>query len=274
LALPDAEVIGIDAVPEAVACAEELARRVGARNVSFVVGDYLDPAIGGKGFDQVVAVTALGDAGLYPLDPPDAREALSSVADVDGPGLEYRSAGVEGIAGRLVSGGSLLAFDRTPDPSQAVRLGAALLHAGIDLDLRRAGVELFVEEGHTTTFTRFAGVRAEKPSSSGGELAAWMRGVAPPAYGPMWHQELRFEALKASGARLVWGCEIDYSPLSSIVERREIWDHDGQVYGWITTTVRVRDLVEGRTAEDLWREYSAWAGRVAASGSPVRFYDS
>ncbi|HEV7865049.1 MAG TPA: class I SAM-dependent methyltransferase, partial [Acidimicrobiia bacterium] len=70
LALPGAEVVGIDAVPEAVACAEELADRLGATNASFMVGDFLDPAAGGGEFDQVVAVTALSDAGLYPQDPP------------------------------------------------------------------------------------------------------------------------------------------------------------------------------------------------------------
>jgi len=134
-------------------------------------------------------------------------------------------------------------------------------------------VELFVEEGRPTTFTRFTGARSAAPSTSSADLAAWIKGVAPPAYGPMWHDELRFEALKASGARLVWGCEIDYAPHSPMVERREIWDHDGVAYGWVTTTVRVRELIEGRTAEDLWQEYGAWAGRVAATGSRVRFYD-
>src|SRR5687768_17590069 len=69
LALPHAEVVGIDAVPEAVACAEELAGRIGVRNVSFVTGDFLDLAPpAGDGFDQMVAVTALADAGLYPQD--------------------------------------------------------------------------------------------------------------------------------------------------------------------------------------------------------------
>lgn len=275
LAVPDAEVVGIDAVPEAVACAEELAGRLGARNVSFVVGDYLDPAVGGQGdFDQLVAVTALADAGLYPQNPPEGRDALSSVADVDGPGREFRSAGIDRLVGRLSPGGSLLAFDRTPDASQGVRLGAALLHAGVDLDLRRAGVELFVEEGQPTTFTRFAGVRSSAPATMGAELAAWIKGVKPPAYGPVWHDELCFEALKAAGARLVWGCEIDYAPHSPTLERREIWEHDSNVYGWITTTIRFRELVTGRSAEELRKEYSAYAGQFAASGLRVRFYDA
>jgi SAM-dependent methyltransferase len=277
LAVPDAEIVGIDAVPEAVACAEELAGRVGVRNVSFVVGDSLDPAVGGLGaFDQLVAVTALADAGVYPQHPAGSAEALSSVADVDGPGREFRSAGVDRLVGRLSSGGSLLAFDRTPDASQGVRLGAALLHAGVDLDLRRSGVELFVEEGQPTTFTRFAGVRsaAPAPTVTGAELAVWIKGVAPPAYGPVWHDELRFEALKAAGARLVWGCEIDYAPHSPTLERREIWEHDGDVYGWTTTTVRFRELTAGRSAEELWREYGTYAGRFAASGLQVRFYDA
>jgi SAM-dependent methyltransferase len=276
LALPGAEVVGIDAVPEAVACAEELAARIGVHNVSFITGDFLDfDHAAGGGFDQVVAVTALADAGLYPQDPPAGSDALSSVADVDGPGPEFRSEGVDRLAGRLSPGGSLLAFDRTPDPSQAVRLGAALLHAGLDLDLGRAGVELFVEGGQPTTFTRFAGLRppasAEKGTSAGEELAAWIKGVPPPAFGPDWHDELRFETLRTAGARLVWGCEIDYAPHSPTLERREIWDHDGEVYGWVTTTVGSRELVAGRTAEELWQEYGAYAGRLAASGLRVRF---
>src|SRR5437588_4942671 len=164
LALPDADVVGIDAVAEAVACAEELAKRVGAGNVSFLVGDHVDPLVGGGGFDQLVAVTALADAGLYPGDPPEARLTLSSSADVEGPGLAFRSVEVDRLIGRLAPGGSLLAFDRTADVAQAVRFGAALLHAGVDLDLRRAGVEVFVEEGRPTTFTRFVGVRQVDPA--------------------------------------------------------------------------------------------------------------
>jgi SAM-dependent methyltransferase len=281
LALPHAEVVGIDAVPEAVACAEELAGRIGVRNVSFVTGDFLDldsPA--GVGFDQMVAVTALADAGLYPQDPPAGSDALSSVADVDGPGPEFRSPGVERLAERLSPGGSLLVLDRTPDPSQAVRLGAALIHAGVDLDLGGAGVEVFIEGGQPTTFTRFIGVRSSSPETpertpltAGAELAAWIRGVPPPAFGPEWHDELRLEALKAAGARLAWGSEIDYTPRSPILERREIWEHGDEVYGWVTTTTGFRELVAGRPVEDLWTEYSQYADRLAAQGFRVRFYD-
>jgi SAM-dependent methyltransferase len=278
LALPDAEVVGIDAVPEALSCAEDLAKRVGVRNVSFVAGDFVHAGAGGGGFDQLVAVTALADAGLYPHDPPDARQALSSVADVDGPGLGYRSPGVDAVVARLTPGGCLLAFDRTPDASQAVRFGAALLHAGLDLDLARCGVEVFIEQGEPTTFSRFVGVSSGGPpadeAAGGPGLAAWMKRVPPPAYGREWHDELRLEALKAAGARLVWGCEIDYTPRSPALERREIWDHDGAAYGWISTTPRFRQLVPGRGAEDLWREYSTLAGRLAAAGFAVRFYDS
>jgi SAM-dependent methyltransferase len=280
LALPDAEVIGVDVLPEAVDCATELAGRVGARNVSFLVGDVLDPAAagevaGGGAFDQVVAVTALADAGVYPRHPPGDGELLSSLADVDGPGLAFRSPGADRLVERLSPGGSLLVFDRTPDPSQAVRLGAALLHGGVDLDLRRSGVEVFIEEGQLTTFTRFAGVRppaAGRPASAGAELAAWIKAAEPPAYGPGWHDELRLGALKAAGARLVWGCEIDYRPHSPAAERREIWDLGDELYGWITTTTGLRTLVTGKRPEDLWQEFGAHGGRCAASGLQVRFY--
>lgn len=271
-AMPDAEVVGIDGVPEAVACAEQLAVRLGVRNVSFVVGDLADPPGELGGFDQVVAVTALGDAGLYPQHPPAGPEAFSTVADVDGPGAEFRSPGVDRLATRLAPGGSLLAFDRTPDASQAVRLGAALLGAGVDLDLRQAGVELFVEEGHPTTFTRFVGRGSPSPgATTASDVAAWIRSVKPPAYGQAWHDELRFETLRANGARLIWGCEIDYSPHDPMRERREIWDLDDDVYGWVTTTAGLRELVSGRSPEDLWREYADYAGHFAQAGLAVRF---
>ena len=284
LALPEAAVVGVDAVPEALACAEEMAKRLGAGNVSFAAADFAGPAVGSVGtggFDQLVAVTALGDAGLYPHDPPDARRALSSVADVDGPGAGFRSPGVDGVVGLLSPGGSLLAFDRTPDAAQAVRFGAGLLHAGVDLDLRRSGVEVFVEQGEPTTFTRFVGARAGGPpgpeaASAGAEaaLAAWLKRVPSPAYGPEWHDELRFEALKSSGARLVWGCEIDYTPRAKALERREIWELGPEVFGWISTTPRHRQLVSGRSPEELWREYSGLAGQLVSIGFDVRFYDS
>jgi len=282
LALPDAEVVGIDAVPEAVACAGELAGRLGARNVSFVVGDYLDAAVGGAGpVDQLVAVTALADGGLYPQNPPGGAEALSSVSDVDGAGREFRSPGVDRIVERLPPGAAVLVFDRTPDVSQAVRLGAALLHAGVELDLRRggSGTESFIEEGAPTTFTRFVGrwapatTPSPSPVAAQAGLAGWLKRVPVPAYGPGWHDELRLEALKAAGARLAWGCEIDYSPHRPVLERREIWEHDGAVFGWVTNTVGFRELTAGQTAEPLWREYGAHAGQFAAAGLQVRFYD-
>jgi|SRR5581483_6696601 len=286
LALPEAEVVGVDAVPEALACAEELARRLSAGNVSFVLADFAagSDAAGGGGFDQLVAVTALADAGLYPHDPPDARRALSSVADVEGPGLAFRSPGVEAAVGRLAPGGSLLAFDRTPDPSQAVRFGAALIHAGLALDLRRSGTEIFVEQGEPTTFTRFVGALPSgdgdgdgdggDPAAAEAALAAWLRRVPAPAYGPEWHDELRFEALKSAGARRIWGCEIDYAPRSPATERREIWELGPDVFNWIATTPRHRQLVAGRTPEELWRENSTLAGRLAAAGFAVRLYDT
>jgi SAM-dependent methyltransferase len=275
LALPEAEVVGVDATPEAVACAEELAARVGAGNVSFVVGDYLDPPGGGLGeFDQVVAVTALGEAGLYPQHPPAGPEAFSSVADVDGAGAAFRSPGIERLVELLSPGGSLLVFDRTGDVSQAVRLGAALLHAGVDLDLRQAGGEVFVEDGQPTTFTRFVGTRSsEAPAASGAELAAWLKGAEPPAYGEAWHDELRFEALKASGARRLWGCEIDYAPHNPTVERREIWTDGDNTFGWVTTTLGLRELVTGHTPDELWQEYTRYAVRFNAAGLNVRFYE-
>ena len=284
LALPEAEVVGVDVVPEALACAEELARRLDVGNVSFVEADFAAPESDGAGVDgrvdQLVAVAALADAGLYPHDPPEARRALSSVADVDGPGVAFRSPGVEAVAASLAPEGTLLAFDRTPGPGQAVRFGAALAHAGIDLDLRRAGVELFVEEGQPTTFTRFVGARRAGPpdesAAAGAEaaLAAWVKRVPSPAYGPEWHDELRFEALKSTGAKLVWGAEIDYTPRTEAVERREIWELGREVYGWISTTPGHRQLESGRTVEELWREYSTLAGELAAVGFEVRYYDA
>jgi SAM-dependent methyltransferase len=272
LALSDAEVVGVDATPEAVACAEELAGRVGARNVSFVVGDYLDGVDGT--FDQVVAVTAFGEAGLYPQHPPAGPDAFSSVADVDGPGSAFRSPGLERLVERLSPEGSLLVFDRTGDVSQAVRLGAAVLNAGVDLDLRQAGGEIFVEEDRPTTFTRFVGTRSvEAPATSAADLAAWLKAAEPPAYGEAWHDELRFEALKASGAQRLWGCEIDYSPHSPTVERREIWTDGDDAFGWVTTTLGLRELITGHAPQELWQEYSRYAVRFNASGLNVRFYE-
>jgi SAM-dependent methyltransferase len=275
LALPDAEVVGVDVTPEAVACAEELAGRLGADNVSFAVRDYLDPSASGLGaFDQVVAVTALGEAGLYPQNPPAGPDAFSSLADVDGPGAAFRSPGIERVVELVSPGGSLLVFDRTGDVSQAVRLGAALRNAGVDLDLRQAGGEVFVEEGRPTTFTRFVGTRsAEPPSTAAGDLAAWLKRAEPPAYGEAWHDELRFEALKASGAQRLWGCEIDYAPHSPMVERREIWTDGDDVFGWVTTTLGLRELVTGHSPDELWQEYSRYAVHLNAKGLNVRFYE-
>jgi hypothetical protein len=202
---------------------------------------------------------------------------VSSIADVDGPGLEFRSPGIERLVGLTTAGGAVFVMERTPDVTQAVRLGAALVHSGVDLDLGRdgSGVESFVEEGRPSTFTRFTGRRTGAAAPAEGRLsglAAWLKRMPAPAYGPPWHDELRFEALQAGGAKLAWGAEIDYSPASPTVERREIWEHGKDIYGWVTTTVGYRELVTGRTVESLWNEYGGYAGQFVARGLNVRFY--
>lgn len=274
LALPDAEVVGVDTVPEAVACATELARRVGAANASFVAADFTAPGPGptGAGFDQLVAVTALGDGGIYPQDRVEEGDPFSSVAEVDGPGQEFESPALAVLAGRLAPAGRFLAFDRTPYAAQALWLGAALLHGGIDLDLSAAGTESIMEDGQATTFTRFTGVRADTPSTSTADLARWVQAVKPPAYGTVWHDELRFEKLKAAGAKLVWGAEIDYAPYSPAVERREVWAHHAEAYGWVTTSMNLRQLTRARSVTAVVAEYTAYARERATSGVRVRLY--
>jgi SAM-dependent methyltransferase len=273
LALPDAEVVGVDAVPEAVACAEELARRVGAGNVSFVVADFTAPRPSPPAgeFDQLIAVTALGDGGIYPQDLLN-QDPFSSVAEVDGPGQEFTSPAVAVLAERLSPGGRFLALDRTPYAAQAVWLGAALIHGGVDVDLTRAGTEEIMEDGTGATFTRLAGTRTNTPATSTADLARWLKEVKPPAYGTVWHDELRFEKLKAAGAELVWGAEINYAPYSPAVERREVWAHDAEAYGWVTTSLHLRQLTRARTVSAIVAEYSAYARERAASGVRVRPY--
>jgi SAM-dependent methyltransferase len=274
LALPDAEVVGVDAVPEAVACAEELARRVGAGNVSFVVADFAGPQSGPPGgeFDQLIAVTALGDGGVYPQDRGDEGDPFSSVAEVDGPAQNFTSPAVAALAERLSPGGRFLAFDRTPYAAQAVWLGAALLHGGVDLDLAQAGTESIIEDGQAATFTRLAGTRTDTPATSTADLARWLKAVKPPAYGTVWHDELRFEKLKAAGAELVWGAEINYAPYSPTVERREVWAHHAEAYGWVTTSLHLRQLTRARSVQAIVAEYTAYARERAASGVRVRPY--
>lgn len=276
LALPDAEVVGVDAVPEAVACAEELAGRVGAGNVAFRVADYAAPApaVPGDHFDQLVAVTALGDAGLYPQRRAGDENPFSSVAEIDGGGQRFVSPGVAALTERLSRGGWFLAFDRTPYAAQAVWFGAALLHAGVDLDLRLAGVEPIVEDGEKRSFTRFAGRRTDNPATSPADVAGWVKAVDPPAYGRVWHDELRFERVKAAGARLVWGAEIDYAPHSPVVERREVWADHAEAYGWVTTSLGLRELTRGPSVDATVAEYTAYAQKWSASGLRVRRYDA
>jgi SAM-dependent methyltransferase len=272
LALPDAEVVGCDAVPEAVACAQELARRLGASNANFVVADFTVSLPVDGDVDQIVAVTALGDGGLYPQRRAGDEELFSFAVDVSGPGQQFRSAVLDALVRRLAPGGWFLAFDRTPFPSQAVRLGAALLHAGVEVDLALVGTEPIVEDGHPVTFTRFVGTRTAAPTTTTAELARWLEAAKPPAYGPEWHQELRFERLKAAGAKRVWGVEIDYAPHSPTIERREVWTQGAAAYGWITTSLGLRQLTPGRTADDIVAEYSAYARKWTASGLRVRRY--
>ena len=273
LALPEAQVVGIDAVPEAVACATELAGRVGAGNATFEVADFGAAGPSETGFDQVVAVTALGDAGAYPQEVVEGGDPFSSVAEVDGPGGEYASPAVVALAGSLAPGGRMLVFDRTPYAAQAMWLGSALILAGIDLDLGAAGTEAVMEDGETRTFTRFAGVRTDAgPATPPAELAAWLKAVSPPAYGSVWHDELRFEKLKAAGAEQVWGAEINYAPYSPAIERREVWAHGAEAYGWVTTSMQLRQLTRGRTVDALVAEFTAYARERAASGVRVRRY--
>jgi hypothetical protein len=134
---------------------------------------------------------------------------------------------------------------------------------------------LFVEEDVPSTFTRFVGTRAPvaPPASAGAALAAWLKSAAPPAYGESWYDEVRFEALKAGGARLGWGCEIDYSPHSPLLERREIWRHGDDAFGWVATSQGLRELHAGHPPDALWQEYTRYAVSLNSRGLKVRFYE-
>ncbi|MGH9039919.1 MAG: methyltransferase domain-containing protein [Acidimicrobiia bacterium] len=276
LALPHAEVVGLDTVPEALDCARELARRLGLGNVSFQAGDLTAAGSDSAGgdFDQLVAVTALGDGGVYPQDLASG-DPFSSVAGVEGPAQKFTSPALAGLVDCLAPGGHALIFDRTPYALQAMWLGAALVHSGLDLDLSAAGTESIMEDGETRTFTRFAGRRAATtatPATGATDLAAWLESVAPPAYGTVWHDELRFERVKAGGAELVWAVEITYAPYSPAVERREVWAHGAAAYGWVTTSLQLRQLTRGRSVEAVVAEFNAYARDLAAKGVRVRPY--
>jgi hypothetical protein len=88
----------------------------------------------------------------------------------------------------------------------------------------------------------------------------------------VWHDELRFERLKAAGAELVWGAEINYTPHSPAVERREVWAKGAEAYGWVTTSLGLRQLDRGRTIDALVAELTAYAQELTASGVRIRPY--
>jgi SAM-dependent methyltransferase len=274
LAMPDSEVVGIDVVPEAIACAEELATRLGAGNARFLAADFtappgsLPPA---EGYEQVVAVTVLGDAVAYPKRRP-GQDPFSSVAEVDGAGLGYTTPGLTALADRLAAGGTLLVFDRTPEAVQALWLGAGLRNAGLDLDLGRAEAVELIEDAEPRTFTRFIG-RHSNGAGAAADLASWVKSAEPPAYGRAWHDELRLERLKAAGATLVFGVEIDYSQHSPLVERLEAWAHGSTGYHWTTNSGGLRQLSRAATPEAVAAEIAAYARKWAAAGLPVRRYD-
>jgi hypothetical protein len=129
-----------------------------------------------------------------------------------------------------------------------------------------------MEDGQAATFTRFAGRRSDTRATAPAELAGWLKAVKPPAYGNVWHDELRFERFKAAGAELVWGAEVNYAPYSPAVERREVWAHRAEVYGWVTTSMRLRQLTRARSVQAIVDEYTAYVRERAASGVRVRRY--
>jgi len=188
---------------------------------------------------------------------------------VDGPGPEFAH-GRDRLVGRLSPGGSLLVFDRTPDPSQAVRLGAALLHAGLDLDLGRPAWSSS-SRGASRRRHPFRRPAVGAPTVSSDELAAWVKGCAPGLRSGMAH-ELRFEALKADGARSVGLRDRLRPPQPDAGAARDL-EHDGAVYAGS----RHRAIPgAGRRPhpEALWNEYGAHAGQCAAGGLQVRFHDA
>ena len=66
----------------------------------------------------------------------------------------------------------------------------------------------------------------------------------------------------------MWGCEIDYAPRSPTLERREIWEHDGAVYGMLRHNGRLlyaSDAIDGR--DDEYDLSSLTGQRVTATGA-------
>lgn len=128
---PLAQVLAVDAAPEAVALARENAARHGVRNISFVCGDWF-AAVGSERFDVIAAnppYVAVADPHLGEGDLRfEPREALIAGAD----GMECISAIVRAARHHLSPGGWLL-FEHGHD--QGARAQGLLRQAGLTREL-------------------------------------------------------------------------------------------------------------------------------------------
>jgi SAM-dependent methyltransferase len=140
---PEAEVLGIDRCQASIACAKQLAAKLGAENVRFEQADALalPEHLASQQFDLVISNSVAGtiDDRLH--------ETGRSIEDVrsepKSPGLAAYASTLSGLMADRT--GTLITFERIQRAPKLARWVDALHDAGIRIDWQRSGMLLFPE---------------------------------------------------------------------------------------------------------------------------------
>jgi SAM-dependent methyltransferase len=247
---PDAEILGVDRCAPAIARGVELAERLSLKNVGFLHGDFasdLAGLVGPASFDFVASSRAIGnqavDAKL--LDVSGDEALFTDTALRRGPGWERVQAILNGIAGIMEPGGTLVALDRWQRPSAVMWFTEALVKAGFAPDW---GASFMLRCTEMRNYQRLpivvghkGGVVQFDPALAALAFADYEQFGADAKMGPLTGAAAESLVRAVRLDEPLYAAEIAYA--TSGVQRVELWRCGGLVLSWSSTTRGQRQVV-------------------------------
>lgn len=240
---PESEVVGVDIEPQAVACAEELANRLGLTNVRFFQSDVrqLDTLLDARSFDRILSVRSFHEMLGEVSEPPRHW----STQELLGRSVEAGHLHLLRMMRNLLrdEAAELITFERLPWLASAAMWADELKQAGLFVDWAQAEFIAFQEVGENQEMPVF--VCRTTPSDSAileGVYRLYGAGSAAALMAGAEYEDAEAEALfyRIESKQFLSGIQIDFPEDTQM--RYELWQTESSPVLYQYTNVGNRKL--------------------------------
>jgi hypothetical protein len=224
-AFPDAQVLGVDRIPEGIRCATELAQRVNLMNIQFRELNALElPSnLAGAKFDLITASMTYHSIFEIPNMPRGW-----SLAKLNLPNNSKWRDSLIGVADSLAVSGRFVTVEKLTSSASVLWWANAIKGAGLNINWVESELLCYKERGENSCYPALVCDRQERPDDDrlSHDCLAFSAGPAlvelakQPFEGES--AETLFEAF--GDRRLIWGLEAVSVINNDYAERFEVWD--------------------------------------------------